>query len=202
MHPYYASQQRALLARSRGGVVRGFGGYVPNHGAGPEGHPVPAAPAALSPDVVALIQAIRGGSVGDGIACPPRPGPSIPVGADGCPQGALQCKQDIGINSGLILIGASLTFPVVPRSYAQPRALIYTGPVGAFTLDRVDINGTDYANGSVNADRWLAANDVDRSVDYAQFSRNSPMFLTVTNVGAVDATFTASLPSSVDRGPV
>ena len=196
MHPYYEQQQRQMLQRARGGAPSGVATALAlmgnGNGGGHNGR--------VDPNFIALVNAIRGGGVNDGIACAPKPGPAIPVGPDGCPQGSLQCKQNIAMNSGSIAAGDSLRFAVLPRSYAQPHQLVYTGPAGSFTIDRAEINGTDYLNGSVDADVWAATNQVDRSIDWAQFSRNTPLFLEITNTSAVAATFTGSLVAAVDRG--
>lgn len=177
----------------------------------PRGYPAPVgcAPCASSGADTAsmaalayeLLAQLRGGSMGDGYpACAPHPNPPIPIGADGCPSGEVQCLQPIPVNSApLIAAGATAIITVNPRSMATPREFIYTGLASAFTIDSVIVDGKDYLNGAILADRYLPI-VTNRAVDWGGgFSSNTQMFVTVTNVSATPATFFGTLDCSVNR---
>lgn len=143
----------------------------------------------------------RGGSMGDGYpACPPHANPPIPISADGCPEGSIQCLQPLSVTSAaLVVSGTTVPIVVTPRSMATAREFLYAGTPGDFTIDTVSVNGVDYLNGPISADRYLPAVD-NRAVDWGPgFSSNTVMTITVTKITVGDAIFRGVLDASVDR---
>jgi len=149
----------------------------------------------------AYIWWLKGGMVSDGMMCPPRPNPNVPMGADGCPTGWVQCKQPIAANAIAVVAGTTVLITVTPRRSATPRQYFYTGADGVFTIDDISIDGTSLNVGSVPADLYKAsANGTDNSVDWSEFSSTTPLQLTVTNFSATDADYRSAVVASVNRG--
>lgn len=143
----------------------------------------------------------RGGSMGAGYpACPPHPNPPIPLSAEGCPEGSIQCLQPLSVTSDAAVVsGTTVVITVNARSMAVAREFLYGGVAGDFTLDTINVNGKDYLNGAIVADRYLPAVD-NRAVDWGGgFSSTTPMLITVTKISVGDAFFRGVLDCSVDR---
>ena len=81
---------------------------------------------------------------------------------------------------------------------AVARQFFYGGAATTFTIDTVVVNGQDYLNGAIIADRYGGIVD-DLSVDWAKgFSSTTPMLMTVTNFSGAPADFRGVLDASVD----
>ncbi len=141
---------------------------------------------------------MKGGTQADGTVCAPHSSPPVPRNADGCLAGKIQCKQPIPTDALAVGIGATVLITVTPRSMAVGRQYFYGGTAGAFTIDSVIINGRDYLNGAILADRYGGIVD-DLSVDWGDgFSSTTPLLMTVTNIsGAVDD-YRGVIDSSID----
>lgn len=141
---------------------------------------------------------MKGGTQADGSVCAPHENPPIPRNLDGCLAGKIQCKQPLAVTSLAVGIGLSVTITVTPRSMAVARQMFYGGTAGAFTIDSVTVNGRDYLNGAILADRYGGIVD-DLSVDWGEgFSSTTPLFMVVTNIsGAIDD-FRGVIDSSID----
>ncbi len=158
-------------------------------------------PPMLDPRLLAhLAWLMKGGFQGDGLgSCSPYPNPPVPIGADGCPEGRTQCLQPLPVRQAGIAAAASATITVPVRSLAVPREFLYTGAAATFTIDSVSVNGVDYLNGAIPAERYAAAIE-NRAVDWGPgFSSTTPMTIVVTNISGATAAFDGVLDASVDR---
>ena len=145
---------------------------------------------------------------GVGLGYPPScgpgagPMPGIPVGADGCPEGFLQCKQDLPITSLAVAAGANATITVTPRRVALPYQLYYHGAANSFVFISMRIDGVEWLGtdaGGVNADRYNAT-VTDHSISLAQFSSTTPLIVVVNNITAGALDFRATLSVVASRG--
>lgn len=142
----------------------------------------------------------RGGSIGTGLTCDPRPNPPLQYNGP-CPEGWIQCKQPIGCNALAVAAAATAQIVVTPRRGATPRQFIVAAqPALDFTVDVIQVDGTILNIGNLMAEAWSAgANGVDYSVDWPPFDANTPLLMDVTNISGGMADFRAVLICSVNR---
>lgn len=145
---------------------------------------------------------LSGGTPGLGFGgmCPsPRP-PQIPVSADGCAQGWLQCKQPLAVRALAVAAAATVVITVTPRRVARAYQLYYVGAAASFEIAGIEVDGTQYLGSAVpvSADRWANA-VTDHSIDVGEFSSTTPLLFSVTNITAGPLDFRAVFDVAASR---
>jgi hypothetical protein len=122
--------------------------------------------------------------------CPPSTAPNVPRSADGCPAGWLQCDQPLGVVEEDVGIGASATITVTPRRPYAVDTFLYLGGAGAFTIDSLEVDGTEFLGSSVpvSADTW-AATVRNLTMRLKEIGPTTPLTMRVTNISGAAATF-------------
>lgn len=121
--------------------------------------------------------------------CPPTEcttygSPPVIVGPDGCDIGYNGCGDTIGVLAPLVAFGATVDVNIPAAIEFTPRYFIYTGTVGAFTIDRVFVaNGPNSNFGAgYNAAFYALTSFTSKRVSWPTFYNSPPLTLTVTNV--------------------
>jgi hypothetical protein len=156
---------------------------------------------AITPEM--LLQALwwqRGGTVAEGMACPPRPAPRLMVDPNGCTNGWLQCKMPLAANALDVEPGETVIITVKPPRSATPRQFIYTGPSSTFEIVDVSVGRIGLQVGEIPADVYASsANAVDLSVDWLEFNANTPLDISVRNFSNVQSSFRSAVIVTADR---
>lgn len=139
---------------------------------------------------------LPGGTPGLGYGgdCGPPQKPMIPVDANGCTRGWVQCKQALAIAADAVAAGATVAITVTPRQAFRAYQLITFDTASAFDIMGMNVNGVEYLGSSVGvpAASWQPA-ITDHSVDIGEFSSTTPLIFSVRNNGGAAANFRATL---------
>lgn len=134
--------------------------------------------------------------------CAPVPAPEVPMDPrTGCAIGWDQCKQDLSVQSLAVPAGTQVQITVTPRRVYTPYYYIYLGALGTFTIDSVQVDGTEYLGSAVPelADTYQPI-VTDLSVSWGQFSSTTPLIMLVTNISGAPADFRSTLKGVASRG--